>query len=136
MYNWKFKGTLDNCLSSTEKGVYILIFNGSPKRIVYVGTTNNFSRRIEEHRTGYLRGNRTIWRVSLNEDIYELMSYQGNYSKARKFEYYALLAGKRKLWAQTTVESEKPTNHLYKGDNFDIYWKKYVSDFYIKNLEV
>ena len=86
IYTWKYGGTLDQNITNFDSGVYLLIFKGSPKRVLYVGTTNCFKRRMEQHKVGYILGNRTIWKLSENDDIYELMSYQGT---SGRFKYYA-----------------------------------------------
>lgn len=135
-YNWKYNGTLEENMSDFQSGVYLLIFKSNPKRIVYVGTSNCFKRRMIQHKTGYMEGNRTIWRVSKGDDIYELMSYQGAGGKASKFKYYASLAKRGLLWAHTTLEKEEIINDLNKKDNFKNNWQEYVTNFYIKNIEI
>jgi len=136
LYKWKYNGTLEENLSDFQSGVYLLIFRGNPKRIIYVGTSNCFRRRMIQHKTGYMVGNRTIWRVSSRDDIYELMSYYGEKGKANKFMYYARLANQGLLWAHTTLEKEEVTNDLNKKDNFKGKWQEYVTDFFIKNIEI
>ena len=137
IYNWSYNGTLDAPLNNQDGGVYLLIFKGNPKRIIYVGTTNCFNRRYKQHKKGYLEGNRTVWKVSsTSEDIYELMSCQGQSSKSKRFNYYASLAKKGKLWAHTTLEKEITQNELNKKDDFIKNWKSYVSNFFIKNIEI
>ncbi|AHM59208.1 hypothetical protein D770_04705 [Flammeovirgaceae bacterium 311] len=114
-------------------GVYLLVFSGPPKRVIYVGTTNSFNRRINQHRVGILEGRRTIWRVDKGEDIYDLMSHRG---KGNPYKYYLKLAKKRKLWATTTVDKEIVANDLVKKDNFEENWKDYVHGFYIHKIEI
>jgi predicted GIY-YIG superfamily endonuclease len=135
-YFWKYGNVLNNYSVSSNGGVYLLVFKGSPKRIIYVGTTNSFPRRMAQHKSGYLIGNRTIWKTTNSEDIYELMSYQGDSGKSSRFKYYASLAKNGKLWAHTTLEKETITNDLNPTDDFNLFWKDYVSEFYINNIEV
>lgn len=135
-YNWNYGGTLDEIKTDFNSGVYLLIFRGSPKRVIYVGTTNCFKRRMEQHKVGYIVGNRTIWRISNNDDIYELMSYQGAVGKGGKYKYYASLARNGHLWAHTSLEKDVIKNDLNKKDDFAINWKNYTSDFFIKNIEI
>ena len=135
LLNWKYNGTLENTISNSNGGVYLLVFKGAPKRIIYVGTTKCFYRRLNQHKEGYLKGNRTIWRVSNSEDIYELMSCQGQRGKSVRFQYYASLAKKGKLWASTTREKSIITNDLNKNDNFDKNWKSYAL-FFVNNIEI
>ncbi|TRX49312.1 hypothetical protein FNH22_27180 [Fulvivirga sp. M361] len=135
-YTWKYGGILDDYSVSSNGGVYLLVFKGSPKRIIYVGTTKSFQRRMAQHKSGYLIGNRTIWRLTSSEDIYELMSCQGNRGKSSRFSYYASLAKNGKLWAHTTIEKESIMNDLNSNDDFNLFWKNYVSNFFIKNIEI
>lgn len=135
-YFWKYGDTLSNFSVSINGGVYLLIFKGTPKRIIYVGATNSFQRRMSQHKAAYQIGNRTIWKTSPSEDIYELMSCEGKRAKSSRFKYYASLAKNGKLWAHTTLEKEHIANDLNPKDDFDTNWKEYVSNFYIKNIEV
>ena len=136
LYKWENNGVLSDSINNSNKGVYLLIFKGNPKRIIYVGTTNCFSRRIIQHRKGYLEGNRTIWKTKITDDIYELMSCQGSSSKSKKFKYYSSLAKNKKLWAHTTLEKEIIYNELNKKDDFNKNWKEYTKSFFINQIEV
>lgn len=133
-YDWEYNGTLDNLFSNNRKGVYLLIHRGRPSRIIYVGTTNNFSRRLEQHRQGMINGNRSIWRLKEDEDIYELMSYQGMSEKS-KYKYYARLAKNGILWASTTLEYIEIKNDLSPKDDFEKNWKDYVQNSYMRRIE-
>lgn len=136
LYKWINNGLLNKPINNLNKGVYLLIFKGNPKRIIYVGTSNCFSNRMEQHKKGYLEGNRTIWRIKQSDDIYELMSCQGASSKSQRFKYYASLAKKGRLWAHTTIENEKTYNELLKKDSFINNWRLYVESFFINQIEV
>lgn len=59
------------------RGVYLFVFLGGENRIVYVGITRNFENRWYEHRESMKRGNRTVWKISPEQDIYKLMSPRG-----------------------------------------------------------
>lgn len=135
-YTWRYGNTLDKFSVDSSKGVYLLIFNGNPKRVIYVGTTNSFSRRMFQHKAAYLNGRRTIWKISNSEDIYELMSCQGKSSKLVRYKYYYSLAKKGKLWAHTTLEKDTVINDLNPLDDFENNWKDYTYNFFIKNIEV
>lgn len=135
-FDWEYHGTLSNIKSSNGKGVYLLVFKGSPNRIIYVGTTNCFNRRLTQHQEGMLKGQRTIWRVGENEDIYELMSYRGESGFKGMYKYYYRLSKKGKLWATTTLEKDEIKNDLKKSDDFNNNWKEYVEDFFINRIEI
>lgn len=134
-FSWDYHGTLNEINSTNGIGVYLLIYKGNPKRIIYVGTTNCFNRRMNQHKEGMLLGNRAIWRVDGNKDIYELMSYQG-YSENGKYEYYVKLARNNLLWAATNLGKDNIVNDLYIKDDFTVNWEKYVTNEYIKNIEI
>ncbi|MBO3098279.1 hypothetical protein [Gelidibacter pelagius] len=134
-YSWNLCNTLDDFSENSNGGVYLLVFKGSPKRIIYVGTTHCFSKRLLQHKIGYLNGNRTLWKTSLSEDIYELMSSQG-LGRVGRFKYYASLAKKGLLWASTTIEKDLKFNDLNPKENFQNTWKEYSSTFFVKNIEV
>ncbi len=135
-FDWEYHGTLDNISSTNNKGVYLLVHRGVPNRIIYVGTTNCFNRRLKQHKHGLLEGNRPVWRIGADEDIYELMSYQGVGGRASMFKYYASLAKKGKLWASTTLDKIDIKNDLLKKDNFEVNWKSYVENSYIKCIDI
>lgn len=136
-FTWEPMGPLNSPYLTPDKigGVYLLVFKGTPKRVIYVGQTGNFNRRIKEHQEAFLSGRRSIWRVMNNQDIYELMSHNG---EEEPHKYYASLAKryKRVLWATTDINKEEISNDLSKSDNFDENWREFVRDKYIKNIEV
>ncbi len=132
-FDWEYKGTLSNITATNSKGIYLLVYRGNPNRIIYVGTTNCFKRRLNQHREGMIAGQRTVWRVKENEDIYALMSYKG---EKEKYKYYYSLAKKGLLWASTTLEKEQVQNDLKKKDNFETEWKDFVSNNYINKIDI
>lgn len=134
-FDWEYHGTLNEINSTNGIGVYLLIYSGNPKRIIYVGTTNCFNRRLNEHKDGMLIGQRPIWRVCNTNDIYELISFQGK-SENGKYEYYAKLAKNNLLWATTTLKKDDKVNELNKKDDFELNWKEYTINEYIKNIEI
>lgn len=135
LYDWNYHGTLDDICSNNGKGVYILVHRGKPNRLIYVGTTNCFNRRLEQHRQGMLCGNRSVWRLNEDEDIYELMSHQG-ISDLGKYKYYVSLAKKGKLWASTTLDKGEIKNDLLNKDDFEMNWRSYVENSYIKRIDI
>lgn len=114
-------------------GVYLIVFKGTPKRVMYVGQTKNFKNRLSQHREGFLNGRRNIWRVETDQDIYELMSHNG---EREPYKYYASLAKRGLLWATADRNKEKISNDLYPSDNFDENWRLFVREKYFVNFEV
>lgn len=135
-FTWNYMGTLYSPapISTEHGGVYLLVFRGTPKRVIYVGTTNSFHRRIYQHQQGMLTGRRTVWRSDSSNDIYELMSFNGE--RKPFYEYYHSLAKKNLLWATTAINREVPANDLLKKDSFESNWQEFVQNSYIKNIEV
>lgn len=134
-YCWEYNGTLKEIDSTNNMGVYLLIYNGTPKRIIYLGTTNSFNRRLYEHQEGMLTGKRAVWRTSTDKDIYELMSFEG-FSENGKYKYYAKLSKNNLLWAATNLEKDFIENDLNNRDNYELNWKDYVCNKYIDNIEI
>lgn len=132
-YTWELMGSLDSPTFKSGGGVYLLIFKGKPKRVIYVGTTQSFNKRIDQHRIGMLEGKRTVWRAGSDKDIYELMSFK---DEGNPYKYYHSLAKKNLLWATTTIKKEVASNDLLKKDSFEENWREFVHDHYIKNIEV
>lgn len=133
LYKWSYMASLEQPKEISGGGVYLLVYCGTPKRVIYVGTTNSFNRRIGQHQKGMIRGNRSVWRTNKESDIYDLMSFKG---EKGMHEYYYSLAKKGLLWASTTIERQNIKNDLNKSDDFIPNWKEYVINSYIKNIEV
>ncbi|WP_224995502.1 GIY-YIG nuclease family protein [Cesiribacter sp. SM1] len=130
---WELMGSLSSPISKAGGGVYLLVFKGTPKRVIYVGTTNNFNNRIDKHRRCMLEGKRTIWKADVRKDIYELMSHM---DEKNPYKYYASLAKRNLLWATTDINKTTPTNDLLKKDSYEENWKDFVHNQYIHAIEV
>lgn len=131
---WRFHGTLRNLDTNDEAGVYIFVYKGTSKRIIYVGTTNCFARRLHQHSEGMRNGERPVWKVEPHEDIYELMSFKGESSEKGKYEYYFKLAKRGLLWATTSLDTS--VNDLVKEDSFEEDWKSFVEESYMDLIEI
>ncbi|SDH83298.1 GIY-YIG nuclease family protein [Desulfosporosinus hippei] len=128
---WISGGSLIKHKYVNGPGVYLLVHSGSVNRIIYVGTTINFENRWFEHAEGMKRGNRAIWRVRPDQDIYELMSHRGSKDY---FKYYRKLALENKLWASTNVLRLNPKNDLNPEDNFNDSWFDYVVEEFMPRI--
>lgn len=137
-HRWEYYGTLNKLHPCDKIGVYLIVHGGNVNRIIYVGTTVNGNKRLNEHRIGTLNGKRTIWRVGSveNHDIYNLMSHEHMDQSGLMYKYYYRLAKNGKLWATTTIEKDDVINDLNKKDNFAKKWKQYVEDEYINKLHI
>jgi predicted GIY-YIG superfamily endonuclease len=129
-FTWEPKNSIPK--EGRVGGVYLLVFKGTPKRVIYVGQTQDFRERLKQHWDAFLSGKRSIWRVEDNQDIYELMSYNG---EKEAYKYYASLAKKGLLWAATDINQKEPINQLYKKDNFIENWLTFVRNKYVVNIE-
>lgn len=128
---WTFGGNLIKQRYVNGPGVYLLVHTSSVNRIIYVGTTNNFENRWFEHAEGMKRGNRAIWRVRPDQDIYELMSHR---SSKDYFKYYRKLALENNLWASTNVLRLNPKNDLNAEDDFNDSWSNYVVEEFMPRI--
>ncbi len=132
---WIYRGILEKPDVCKEKGVYLFIFNGTPKRIIYTGTAysdDGFYGRWSEHNKLFKSGGRATFRSSEKSDIYELMKFKNNPEK-----YYKDLADRKLLW----VNSDKKEggyfiNHYTKEITFKDLWKSYVARIYLTNIEL
>jgi len=136
--NWKKAGILSEFYKETiDDGwvVYLHIFSGYPKRIIYVGTSEEPETRWKYQQMQLLTGLGTVFRVEESKDIYELMSYK-NKSNKKPEDYYRDLALKEPplLWVPTDTHS--PSNFLNDNDSFKDNWESYINKFYIKNIEI
>lgn len=131
--NWRFLGSIHDARNSGCSGVYMIVHRGKYDRVVYVGVSINVGRRISEHYEGYLRGNRTIYNVDKDEDVYSLMSV---FFVRNHIKHYIQLAKESKIWASTTIHSYSPSNLLNKNQTFDREWQDIVSNKYLPNLVV
>ncbi|OUS09094.1 hypothetical protein A9Q81_00110 [Gammaproteobacteria bacterium 42_54_T18] len=107
--------------------------HGAENRAVYVGTTSCFGRRIEQHYYGYIRGNRTIWKVSGDEDVYTLMTAFNLRNYVRHFQQ---LAKQNRIWASTTLDRYYAENLLLPNQEFDQEWRRFLKDEYLPNIGV
>ena len=130
---WTLQGRISDRILDCSGGVYVLVFCAGVKRVIYVGTTNCFARRIEQHYKAYISGKRAVWRQNKGQDIYDLMSYKG---EGNMFSYYAHLARNDFLWATTNLDLDTVKNDLNEKDSFIHGWDSYVKHYYIPNIEV
>ncbi len=130
---WIYGGTMLKPKIVVGGGVYVLIHHGFKERIIYVGTTTNFERRWTEHIESMRRGNRTVWRLDNNEDIYDLISSQGSRDY---YKYYRELALNHKLWASTSVLKTSFSNELNEKDNFQENWFDYTVQSFQPNIHL
>jgi len=131
--NWNNAGTLNDIKKIDDQcAVYVFVYSGNPKRIIYVGTSTTQQQRWKDERGQLLDGLGTVFRVQENADIYDLMCYK---DKGDPIEYYKKLASASPpiLWVPITGEK---INILNREDNYDVNWKSYISDFYIKHIEI
>jgi predicted GIY-YIG superfamily endonuclease len=130
---WRFLGSLSEARNSGCSGVYLITHNGKYNRVIYVGISINVGYRISQHYQGYLRGNRSIYRLSETQDVYTLMS---SYMTQNHIKEYKKLAQKKKIWASTTIHHDSPKNLLASEQDFQLGWDSYVKKEYIPNLTV
>ena len=120
---WEACGILADPVPNKNKGVYVFVFLGKVRRIIYVGTTfdpKGFSKRWNDHKRLFLNGERTVFKVKNNEDIYDLMSDKGD----RK-EYIENALLEKPIWV--------PGNPKY---DFNTNWEKYVCNEYLQRIEL
>jgi hypothetical protein len=129
--NWRYLGNISEARTSGCSGVYMIIHKGKYDRIVYVGTSINVGTRMSQHYNGYLRGNRSIYRVKPTEDIYSLMS---SVSLHNHIKFYKLLASQKRIWASTTIEKINPDNLLAPDQSFCENWKEFLEKIYLPQL--
>jgi len=130
---WRYLGKLIDAFGCNFGGVYLIVHEGFYNRVVYVGTTNCIGRRMQQHFEGYLRGNRTIWKISKQEDAYSLMA---SFEIRDYVSYFRKLAEKDYIWASTTIERIMPTNLLLPGKIFDEHWKEFTLKEYLPNIGI
>lgn len=132
LLSWRHLGSIDNFLYSDHGGVYCLVHHGKYNRVIYVGTTSHFGRRLQQHQDGFKRGNRTVWRIHDSDDVYGLMSSVGirNY-----VNYFKKQAQQGNIWASTTLEKLVPKNLLLPSDDFEK-WRVYVEQEYMPRIAV
>jgi hypothetical protein len=106
---WIRLGKLSALEGSDQGGVYLLVHEGKFNRVLYVGTTSNFSQRFANHLEGYLRGNRSIWKVTAKDDIYCLMTA---WHLRDHVKYFKRLAERDMLWGTMTIQTLNPINLL------------------------
>jgi hypothetical protein len=73
---WLPSGRLSQLVTDFGGGVYLFIHDGSPRRIIYVGTakqSSGFTPRWCKHLSLFACGGRTVWRPSEETDVYTLM---------------------------------------------------------------
>lgn len=72
---WHYANTLadPHLASPSVGGAYLFVFDGPPRRVVYVGTARVFSDRLGDHRKAFAAGKRTMWRPG-GGDVYRLLS--------------------------------------------------------------
>mgnify|MGYP000383278536 CR=1 FL=1 len=128
---WKYLGTIQEAKKSGCSGVYLIVHQGKYNRVVYVGVSVNIGRRMAEHYEGYCRGNRTIYNVNKDEDVYTLMT---SYMIHNHIREYKKLAREKKIWASTTLYDYSPTNLLSAKQVFDHDWESVVHDKYLPRL--
>lgn len=130
--SWRHLGSMESFLYSDHGGVYCFVYRGKFNRVIYVGTTSHFGRRLQQHHDGYKRGNRTVWRINDGDDIYGLMSSVGirDYVK-----YFKKQAKQGNIWASTTLEMLVPKNLLMPSDEF-VKWQHYVELEYMPKIDV
>jgi putative endonuclease len=91
---------------------YVYIMTNKPKGVLYVGVTNDISRRAWEHRTGIIKGftwkynlHRLVW-FEFHEDIVEAIRREKQIKKWNR------------AWKTEMVERLNPTwNDLYETLN-------------------
>ncbi|NDI85482.1 GIY-YIG nuclease family protein [Undibacterium sp. B2R-29] len=131
--SWTYLGRLSHCPNFDYGCVYLLVHHGLYNRVVYVGTTNNLGRRMLQHLHGYLRGNRSVWKISETEDIYTLMS---TWHLSSDLAHFKKLAEADLVWANTTIEQLDPKNLLAAEKVFDEPWQQFVKSSYLPAIGV
>jgi len=130
---WVCLGHLTDALNVAFGGVYLIVHEGLFNRVVYVGTTNCIGRRMQQHLEGYLRGNRTIWKITKKEDVYSLMT---SFEINDYVSHFRRLAEKDYIWASTTLDQIMPTNLLLPSKTFDEIWKTFTLKEYLPNIGI
>jgi hypothetical protein len=130
---WARLGKLSDLEGTDKGGVYLLIHEGKFNRVLYVGTTSNFSQRLATHRDGFLRGNRTIWKVTAKDDIYCLMTA---WHLKNSVSYFKKLAEQDMLWGTTTMEMLSPKNLLAQEKPFSSEWLEFLRTEYLPRISV
>jgi hypothetical protein len=130
---WKYLGNISKCFSIAFGGVYLITHLGCYHRILYVGTSNNIGRRMQQHYEGYFRGNRTIWKVTKSEDAYSLMT---SFHITNYVNHYRKLAELNRIWASTTLEMIFPKNLLLPNQTFSDDWMQFLKHEYLPNIGI
>ena len=82
---WDYCGRLSEPDDREDGGTYLFIFEGDPKRIIYVGEADVFKNRWEKHLSCFKQGARAIWRVTTREDVYKLMAFDDHYTSWEQY---------------------------------------------------
>ena len=130
---WRKCGLLsDESFEEHSGGTYLMIYEGNPKRIFYVGKADDFGGRWKYHRTTLLRDHAsTFWRVMVNEDIYDLMAYKDSPTLNMQ-AYYEEQAAKSRLWGATKEYGLNGCNH---SDTWTEDWEK-AAKLFAKNIRL
>jgi hypothetical protein len=125
---WENSGTLGSLKTSFESGVYVFVFSGQVKRLIYTGTAKSFSNRWCSHLNEYQIGGRTIWRPDPDEDIYDLMS--------APYEKYKDLTRDYKAWLPSGKKNAGYYTPLFAGPDFKDFVARYPLEEYLTNMSV
>ena len=133
---WIQSGTLYKLETCFNQGVYIFVYHGIKKRIIYAGTAaslDGFTGRWCEHLKLFNIGGRAVWRPDKNEDVYNLMSF-----KDGKKPDYCLLCHKGKIWVNSNKKNDEGFyDSCYDiGKSFKENWRDYVINEYLDRISV
>ncbi len=135
--SWNLEGSLSDPSNNRHSGVYLFVYEGKIKRLIYVGTAYNqsggFTDRWGTHINLFKVGGRTTWWIDKNEDIYDLMTIKNK----DLHSYIKDLRGNDKVWCPTDiVNSSGRYKSYFKNDYFNEDWKKYVNKVYLPSISV
>ncbi|MFC1730392.1 hypothetical protein ACFL6I_08660 [candidate division KSB1 bacterium] len=130
---WEYCGTHSNKIELDRMGTFIYMFRGIPKRIIYVGTCHSRLFHVEwaTHTKNMWGGKYTIWRASVYEDIYNLISY---HNEPDMVEYYKKLGKYLMVWCPKDDSGSK--NMFNDKDSFESNWEDYIRNYYQPNIDI
>jgi predicted GIY-YIG superfamily endonuclease len=131
---WAYLGCLDSLDQSKQiSGVYVYIFRGTPRRLIYVGTSIDIVARMNQHIKHMKEGLHTFFRAQRYSDIYSLMSIP---SELDREEYIKTLPGRvRDIWIPANPPP-KGAHLLNSQTTFQTWNQQFLQVDFMPNVEV
>lgn len=127
--NFENIGNLSEFHNYTSGGVYVFVYSN---KVIYVGTAQNISNRLNKHKLNMKNGLMTVWYPTENENIYSLMCSSKDENKVEK---YCNLLNNKKLWIPDYNKISKFKDTSIEVD-FQNLWEKYILNDYMPNIQI